>query len=172
MEPWTEIKTSIFTLKKIPHGDALYYRLQAVDWVNVIPLTDEGQLILVKQHRHGIDQETLELPGGEIDLEDASSLEAGKRELLEETGYKGENWELLGWVHPNPALFNNQCYTYLTTNVRQVADVANDPTEKTEVVIKPLSEIPSLIASKVITHSLVINAFIYLTMKYPKIMHW
>ena len=65
----------------------------------------------------------------------------------------------LGWVHPNPAVQTNRCYTYLARDVRQVAEPTPDPNESFEHLSVPLTEIPELIASRRITHALVVAAF-------------
>jgi 8-oxo-dGTP pyrophosphatase MutT (NUDIX family) len=63
---------------------------------------------MIKQYRHGSKEVTLEIPGGLVDENDPR--EAAQRELLEETGYAGDRVELLGFVNPNPAIFNNRCH--------------------------------------------------------------
>src|SRR5438270_2739395 len=76
--------------------------LDAANWVNVIPLTTDGQLVLVEQYRHGSDTVELEVPGGVMDKGDKSPIETACRELLEETGYEGNNPQIIGTVFPNP----------------------------------------------------------------------
>ncbi len=80
---------------------------ESPDWVNVVPVTDREEIILVRQHRLGTDRMELEIPGGLVDPEDRDNLEAAKRELLEETGYRARSWSFLGSVCPNPALQGN-----------------------------------------------------------------
>ncbi len=88
-------------------------------------------------------------------------METAKRELLEETGYAGDECIQIGAVYPNPAMQNNKCYMFLVTNCRKVGDTNFDTTEYIETYTKPLSEIPSLISEGKITHSLVVAAFYY-----------
>ena len=64
----------------------------APDWCNIVPLTRDGEVVMVRQQRHGIGEETLELPGGMVDPEDASPLEAARARALEETGYRAASW--------------------------------------------------------------------------------
>ena len=135
-----------------------FYLIDSPDWVNVIPLTDDGKVILVKQYRFGTKEFSLEIPGGMLDPGDTPAS-AASRELLEETGYAGDEPVLLGKVNPNPAIHTNRCYTYLIKNVTYRNPPSQDSTEDIEVQKVPLSEIPRLIHEGKITHALVIAAF-------------
>src|SRR5687768_5692732 len=75
--------------------------LDTPDWINVVPVTRDGKVVLVRQFRHGLKDLSLELPGGLVDPGETPA-DAARRELLEETGYATEQWEPLGFVHPNP----------------------------------------------------------------------
>jgi len=86
--------------------------LEAPDWINVVALTQEGKLVMVRQHRFGNGEITMEIPAGIIE-EGEESRDAATRELLEETGYSTKKWEYLGWVAPNPAFLNNRCHHWL-----------------------------------------------------------
>jgi 8-oxo-dGTP pyrophosphatase MutT (NUDIX family) len=136
-----------------------FYVLEAPDWINVIPVTAEGQVILIRQYRHGTREVSLEIPGGMVDAEDGAPATAAERELLEETGYQASEMILLGHVTPNPAILNNRCYTYLATDVKQVVSPQFDSTEYIELALADLAQIPDLISSGQITHALVIAAF-------------
>jgi len=63
-----------------------FFVLGCADWCNIVALTDDNQVVMVRQFRYGRGEETLELPGGMVDPSDPSPLEAARRELLEETG--------------------------------------------------------------------------------------
>jgi ADP-ribose pyrophosphatase len=136
--------------------------LASPDWVNVIALAgppgEEPHVVLVRQWRFAIAQPTLEIPGGMIDPGEEPEA-AARRELLEETGYAGDQWSPLGLVHPNPAILANRCHTYLVRGARAVAGPTGDGEEEIEVLTRPLGEIPRAIASGEISHSLVIAAF-------------
>ena len=73
-----------------------FYVLEAGDWVNIIPLTADEQVVLIRQYRHGVEAMTLEIPGGMVDAEDPSPLHAARREMQEETGY--DSAEVSPWV--------------------------------------------------------------------------
>jgi hypothetical protein len=72
----------------------------------------------------------------------------------------------LGSVHPNPAIQNNQCYTFLARDVSLAGDQHQDEKEDIEVLLRPLSEIPRLIRNGDITHALVLAAFYRFYMEY------
>jgi 8-oxo-dGTP pyrophosphatase MutT (NUDIX family) len=136
------------------------------EWVNVVPITTAGEVLLVRQWRHGRRTFTLEIPGGLVDPgEDPSAASA--REVREETGYSGGDPQRLGVVTPNPAFMNNRCYTYLIEECRPVGELELDPGEDLEVVPTPLVNIAGLIAGGEIDHALVICGFWWLRQNRP-----
>ncbi len=139
-----------------------FYVFHSGDWVNVIPVTDEGEVVLIEQYRHGTEEFTLEIPGGSIDPEDPTPLHAAARELLEETGYEAESWVQLGVSHPNPAIQSNACHTYLAKSIRQVQIPNFTSTEEVAIRRVPLTQIPELIKNGSITHALGLVAFFWL----------
>lgn len=146
-----------------PHTGAVrdFVVIDSTDWVNVVALTPDDRVVLVRQFRYGTETVTLEIPGGMVDPgEDA--LEAGKRELQEETGYVADTWVKLGVVEPNPAIQTNHCWTYLALNARFVGALAHDSNEVIEVDTAPLVSIPGLVSGGEIQHALVVSAFFHL----------
>jgi hypothetical protein len=135
-----------------------FYVVEAPDWVNVVAITPDDQIVLIEQYRHGIRSITLEIPGGMVDGGE-SPLEAGKRELLEETGYESDEWICIGKINPNPAIQNNTCYTFLAINARRVRVPSFEGTEDIAVLVAPSTNIISLITEGKITHALVVVAF-------------
>jgi ADP-ribose pyrophosphatase len=135
--------------------------VEAPDWVNVIALTPEDEVVLVRQYRFGTRQVTLEIPGGAVDPGE-DFLTAGVRELREETGYAGDEARLIGTVTPNPAFLANRCGTLLVTNARRVGEPAPEGTEILEVELYPRRDIPRRLAAGEIDHALVVAAFKWL----------
>jgi ADP-ribose pyrophosphatase len=180
VKPWPLISSQrnasfrIFNLRidkaRSPRTDEVhdFYILESADWVNVIPLTADNQVILIRQYRHGIREVTLEIPGGIVEGRD-SPEEAARRELHEETGFRESGMVSLGFVHPNPAFLNNRCHTFVAKDVVRVGDQHQDEKEDIEVLLMPLKDIPGLIREGEIRHSLVLAAFYRFYMEYlPK----
>ena len=143
-----------------------FYVIETRDWINIIPLTDDNKVIMIRQYRHGSREVTLEIPGGLVDPGDTPKR-AAVRELLEETGYQANKWLKIGVVNPNPALFNNRCYTFLAQNIKKVTDPTPDQTEDIEVVLIPLKRIRELILKGEIHHAMVITAFAHYFLRHP-----
>jgi ADP-ribose pyrophosphatase len=153
-----------------PHrGERNFYVLSAPGWVNIIPITPEGEVVLVRQYRHGISDFTLEIPGGMIDPQDPDPAEAARREMREECGYDSSIIIPLGQVHPNPAIQPNLCYLFFAPDVRKVGEPNwhLDSSEETEVELVPLTNIKQMIATGRITHALVITAFSFFDVYNP-----
>lgn len=136
--------------------------LEADDWCNIIPITPEGKVLMIRQFRHGNERITLEVPGGVVDPEDDSPLDAARREMLEETGYDAVKVVRLGVVAPNPAFLDNECHSYLALGVHKVAEPSFDGAEDIEVVAYELTAVADLIHAGQITHALTIAAFYHL----------
>jgi 8-oxo-dGTP pyrophosphatase MutT (NUDIX family) len=146
-----------------------YVHIASEPWVNVIPLTAAGEVVLVRQWRHGVKDFTLEIPGGLVDPGETPA-EAAVREVREETGYAGRPPEEIGVVEPNPAILDNQTHTFLLEDCQRVGDLQQDAGEDLEVIVRPLADIPGLIREGAIKHSLVICGFWWLALRRPDLL--
>ena len=135
--------------------------LDSVNWVNVIAVTPEQQLVMIEQFRHGSNTVELEIPGGMMDAHETSPVAAALRELREETGYEGERARILGRVFPNPATQTNTCFTILVENCRCLHPVEFDHGEDLITRLVPASDVPRLVGEEKIKHTLVATALYY-----------
>jgi len=131
--------------------------LKSTDWVNVVALTTEGRLVVVRQYRFGTEEITTEVPGGMIDPGEGHE-ESARRELLEETGYVSDDWTYLGSVDPNPAVQTNQMHHWLARDCRLEAEQELDAGEDIEVATLSEEELRGAISSGEIRHALVLTA--------------
>ncbi|MDQ7785439.1 MAG: NUDIX hydrolase [Desulfomonilaceae bacterium] len=114
--------------------------LNSPDWVAVVAVTPDNNLVMVRQYRHGTGELSLEPPGGLV-KEGRTAEQSGREELEEETGYQADSLELLGWMHPMPALFTNRFYVFLARNAVPTGKLDPDETEEVETILVPLEEI-------------------------------
>jgi 8-oxo-dGTP pyrophosphatase MutT (NUDIX family) len=129
--------------------------LDSPDWVNVVPITSDGQIVLVRQYRHGLRRLSLEPPGGLVDPGESPQA-AAARELHEETGYLAEQLQPLGRVAPNPALQNNWCYLYVARNCRPDGAQHLDRFECIRVELYRPEEVCELLRREEICHAIAV----------------
>ncbi len=141
-----------------------FFIIDAPDWVNIIALTDENEVVLIEQFRHGSEGIELEIPSGIIE-EGEKPADAALRELLEETGYEKSDrseFKKIGEALPNPAFMRNKCYTYLLTHARLTGVTDYDEFENIRVRLVPRKGIERLITTGEIQHSIIITALYWL----------
>jgi len=171
--PWLDCETSLtreshlfqhFKIRRrSPHTarEHDFTRLICPDWVNVVAFTTEGELLLVEQFRHGIDEATLEVIGGVCNRDEPPDRTA-RRELLEETGHVAGQWLALGGCAPNPAVQNNHCHFYLARDCKPVAELDLDPSEELRVWAVSWAEAEQMLREGTLDHALVMAAFLRL----------
>lgn len=144
-----------------------FYILSAPEWINVIPFTPDGKVILVDQYRHGIEEPTLEIPGGMVDAGE-EPLEAARRELLEETGYRSNSWTSLGKVSANPAIMTNHTHMYIAADCEFVGSNHSDTHERIEVRTVTLDHFLGMVKDGTIHHAIVLAAVARFLLKREK----
>lgn len=128
--------------------------IDSLSWVNIVPITDQNEIVMIRQYRHGSQGVTLEIPGGMVDAGEEPS-NAAVRECHEETGYIVETPHSLGELNPNPALFNNTLHTFYSHVKACKSKVHVSETEKTEVELIKIERVKSLLLDGTIDHALV-----------------
>lgn len=150
--PWLTARRDVVEL---PNGvrNPEYYVLEYPDWVNVIAITEDGDFVMVEQYRHGLRDVFFELVAGVIE-EGETPLEAAKRELLEEAGYDGGEWQLLTTISQNPSTSNNLVYCFVAKGVRDTKQQHLDKTEDIAVRVMPEAEVLGLLTDDKIKQAL------------------
>lgn len=173
LDPWPLLESkvvgdfNIFTLisnrKRSPRtgAEATYYALDTTDWVNIVALTPEDEVVMVEQFRHATNTIELELPGGMMDKGETDPVAAACRELREETGYEGENARQIGCCFANPAILTNRAHTILVERALPKHELEWDSGEDIRIRLVPISQVRTLVAEGKIRHSIIVAALYY-----------
>ncbi len=147
---------------EMPDGRLIdpYFIVESRSYVNVVPVTPEGEIILLHIYRHGLGKTLLETPGGLIDAGE-SALAAARRELLEETGHSCAALVPIGSGAPDPARFACQAYYFLATGAEETADPNWDVHEEMELVKLPIAQVRQMLFAGEIVDSVQQSALFY-----------
>ena len=152
IKPWKVLSSKItftdawMTLRtdqcELGNGNVIdnYHVIDAKTWVNVIALTDDGEVVLIREYRHGIEEVTLGLPGGCAEDDDPSMAIAASREFEEETGFTCREYVATGTASANWADHSNQIHFFLGFGATPTGKQALDPNEEIEVLTQPYAE--------------------------------
>jgi 8-oxo-dGTP pyrophosphatase MutT (NUDIX family) len=147
-----------------------YYVLEMPSWTNMVIITKEEKIVLVRQYRHAKGSTTLELPGGVLEVGE-SPQDSAIREMQEETGYVSTEIEFLYQVSPNPALHNNTAYFFLARNAEPLAITNYDAFEDIVIETYTQAELKQLLVEGKLQHGVQIGA-IYQAMIRLNWMSW
>lgn len=172
LRPWRTVSSQqvldcgIFTIHKVNResddgnkgGD--FYTIDSRDWVNVLAITPDERMIIIRQYRHGSDEISIEIPGGIVD-QGESPIEAARRELLEETGFDSSRLVELGRVRANPAFMTNWMYYVLALDVHPVGETSFDDWEEISMELLPIPDVDEMVRRGDITHAYAVAALLW-----------
>ncbi len=161
--PWATLRSDRC---QMPDGHIVesYYVLEYNNWVNAVAITEDNKILMVKQYRHAAEIVSTELPGGVIDG-DETPEQALRRELLEETGYQFDDFELLCITYANPSTANNQTSCFLARGGKKVQEQALDDQEEIIVVRHTVEEVKELLLTNKIAQALHCTGLFYALVK-------
>lgn len=130
-----------------------YFVVELPTSVCAVAITEKNEVIMVKQYRHPLGEQLLEIPGGFVDAGETSH-QAIERELLEETGHSFTSFHYLGITAANPGVLNNYTHMFLALGGKQTTVQSLDDNEEIEIIFKPLEELREMLFRNEITQSM------------------
>ena len=167
LKPWKVLESNYFRPRfrldkcELPNGkflDATIFEFRK--WANILALTKDHEVVLIRQYRHGVQEVLWEIPGGVVE-DDEEPLEGVRRELLEETGYTASEFIQVGQAYPNPALQTNTVYYYLALNAEKVTGQSLDDSEDIEVHLVPFDDLLAMARRGEFPHALMVAALFH-----------
>lgn len=165
-KPWREIRREhlldcrIFEIERsvaespVDGSEHEYFRVVSADWVQIVPINEADEIVMVRQFRHGSSRIVLEIPGGLVDRDEEPAA-AAARECLEETGYRADSVQPMAALNPNPAIHRHRLHAFFARGVTKVAEIQNTATEHTEVELVPLADLAGRLRAGEIDHGLI-----------------
>lgn len=136
-----------------------FHLLEGPDWAGVLALTENDEVVMVRQYRHGLGRGSLELPAGVIEPNESDLLGA-QRELLEETGYASDDWHALSVVSTEPARSTVHAHFFFARGARRMGDPSPEQTELLQIELWPGKSLGKLIDTGEICHGVQIGAIL------------
>lgn len=157
---WFKVRKDVC---KAPDGRIIdpYYVYEFPEWVTAFALTEENNVIMVKQYRHPVEAVCIELPGGCVDDTDKDFQTAIARELLEETGYTFTSYESLGKISANPSTNTNWMHMFLAKGGKKVGEQKLDHNEEIVVELYTVEEIKELLRENKIIQAMHVSTIVY-----------
>ncbi len=163
-EQWFKVRKEVC---ETPEGKIVdsYYVYDFPTWVGVLPVTEDGKIIMIRQYRHALGEVCIEVPGGCVDETDKDLEAAAAREVLEETGYSFASYEFLGKISPNPSTNSNLLHMFLAKGGKKVAEQQLDNNEEIEVLLLSMDELKQLLKENKILQAMHVSCIFYALQK-------
>jgi len=171
VKPWQVLETKLLISErwlqlredrvKLGNGHQIerFHVIHGPDWASVLCVTENSEVVLVRQYRHGIGRASLELPAGVIEPNETPE-QAARRELAEETGYEASDWVGIHCVPTEPARHTTHAHFFCARGARPTLKPAPEETEILEMVLVPLSDLARLATDGSIEHGVHIGAIL------------
>jgi 8-oxo-dGTP pyrophosphatase MutT (NUDIX family) len=155
---WLEIHEEHVRLAN-GHEIEEFHVIGVPSWTGVLAVSETDEIALVRQYRHGIESESLELPAGIIEAGEAP-LEAARRELREETGYVTERWEPIATFATEPSRHTARAHFFCALGAKPLAERALDASEELDLVLVPKRDLVELVLRGDIAHGVHVGAIL------------